>query len=589
LILSFSIVVADPFEPKIIEDPIINEPVVDERLIIQDQPLDRDIVLVQDNENLTVCCKSMVYDKPFGIAKVYDYSFLDKEDCVTNSGFSYFVREVVSDTMCVKDNPLCENECGTDCGVVVCPACEECPVCETEVVYCGDGKVNQYWEECDDGNTVSGDGCYNCTSKVGDEPFCGNGIKEEGEECDDGNVVSGDGCYNCIFEEPVCCAVRDDESSIYKFAYEWRYNNDCPKGDYEYGESLPKTMPVDDGLCGTKWWCDYFKQELVERDCLNCTLPNYPPVAYSAVHTTERNTPIYFPLECSDFEVEGLEYFITEDVNFGYLYKEGYYVKYSPENDYIGEDDFYFKCNDGQYDSNIAKVKILVVDETIDNNPPIAQDQVYNIYSGEWIYLYPVCVDPDEDTLTYTIPDDTKLGKLQKFSNVLVPYLTLPAEARYVGTVSDSTLNVDGSVGDYTDDEYVEPGKPSDLKYTHGVETESSSRLYYTAGTEFLEYTCTDGELKDTGSITINIMSRGGGTGSGVDLYSPPPTYTSTTSWWLNIYTIPVPPTRIYPPCLGCGGGGEGSLYIERDPMPDIPESNREKETETTEKTPSDK
>ena len=52
-------------------------------------------------------------------------------------------------------------------------------------------------EQCDDGNTVSGDGCSQfCTIEI-----CGNGILDLGEQCDDGNNVSGDGCSpNCRLE-----------------------------------------------------------------------------------------------------------------------------------------------------------------------------------------------------------------------------------------------------------------------------------------------------------------------------------------------------------------------------------------------------
>ncbi len=62
---------------------------------------------------------------------------------------------------------------------------------------CGDG-VTQWdiGEQCDDGNTVGGDGC---------DAFCqiecGNGSLDGSEECDDGNRNSGDGCTsNCRLE-----------------------------------------------------------------------------------------------------------------------------------------------------------------------------------------------------------------------------------------------------------------------------------------------------------------------------------------------------------------------------------------------------
>jgi len=60
---------------------------------------------------------------------------------------------------------------------------------------CGNGVLNP-GEQCDDGNTIDGDGCdSNCTFTG-----CGNGIVTAGEECDDGNHVNGDGCdANCTF------------------------------------------------------------------------------------------------------------------------------------------------------------------------------------------------------------------------------------------------------------------------------------------------------------------------------------------------------------------------------------------------------
>jgi cysteine-rich repeat protein len=58
-----------------------------------------------------------------------------------------------------------------------------------KVEHCPDGTVDAQ-EECDDGNTVTGDGCRpDCTVEV-----CGDLQRDPGEACDDGNHLSGDGC-----------------------------------------------------------------------------------------------------------------------------------------------------------------------------------------------------------------------------------------------------------------------------------------------------------------------------------------------------------------------------------------------------------
>ena len=79
---------------------------------------------------------------------------------------------------------------------------------------CGDGVIERN-EDCDDGNTLSGDGCsricqvesnYQC--KEPGQPCenlakCGNGFLTSNETCDDGNTVSGDGCsFDCSKVEP---------------------------------------------------------------------------------------------------------------------------------------------------------------------------------------------------------------------------------------------------------------------------------------------------------------------------------------------------------------------------------------------------
>ncbi len=73
--------------------------------------------------------------------------------------------------------------------------------------WCGNGTVQaSLGEVCDDGNTVSGDGCSSdCRSKE----VCGNGYIDsaKGETCDDGNKMSGDGCSStCQVETGYSCS-----------------------------------------------------------------------------------------------------------------------------------------------------------------------------------------------------------------------------------------------------------------------------------------------------------------------------------------------------------------------------------------------
>ncbi|MFH1759086.1 MAG: DUF4215 domain-containing protein [Patescibacteria group bacterium] len=115
---------------------------------------------------------------------------------------------------------------------------------------CGNGRLElEECEECDDSNTISGDGCSDrceiegtdpvcgnskregdeecdgddiadcprpdceCTIRCNDdcvcvydpiEPECGNSIVEPPEQCDDGNTDDTDGCMNCMIQKGNC-------------------------------------------------------------------------------------------------------------------------------------------------------------------------------------------------------------------------------------------------------------------------------------------------------------------------------------------------------------------------------------------------
>lgn len=95
-----------------------------------------------------------------------------------------------------------------DCSeTVVCPY--ELATCDQDDANCcGDGNIDGY-EECDDGNSINGDGCSTTCLNEGSrvvDAVCGNeDIAHEddqgGEECDDGNASSGDGCSSICLNE----------------------------------------------------------------------------------------------------------------------------------------------------------------------------------------------------------------------------------------------------------------------------------------------------------------------------------------------------------------------------------------------------
>jgi fibro-slime domain-containing protein len=117
----------------------------------------------------------------------------------------------------------CSSTCTLECGWA-CPPGAPCRAAK-----CGDGLVAG-GEQCDDGNAASNDGCsslcqlegkpateaegWSCASAkpatgcVGPTTckatVCGDKLKEGTEQCDDGNTLTGDGCSPLCRLEPVC-------------------------------------------------------------------------------------------------------------------------------------------------------------------------------------------------------------------------------------------------------------------------------------------------------------------------------------------------------------------------------------------------
>ncbi|MBI5504738.1 MAG: DUF4215 domain-containing protein [Deltaproteobacteria bacterium] len=190
----------------------------------------------------------------------------------------------------------CTPQCTPACGDGIVGPGEECdtgglsPSCYADCTWrgCGDAVTDsEAGEQCDDGNTVSCDGC---SSSCGDEigwvcgdgiadpacgescdgndhsgcdglcdancacaPFCGNGRVEAGEECDDGNTDHADTCTGDCTVNPDCGGLTgtwtvDADGSVVQIDEAAGGAFTSAGGVYDRGDPLHRATYVGSGL-----------------------------------------------------------------------------------------------------------------------------------------------------------------------------------------------------------------------------------------------------------------------------------------------------------------------------------------------------
>ncbi|MGA1841312.1 MAG: Ig-like domain-containing protein, partial [bacterium] len=127
---------------------------------------------------------------------------------------------------------------------------------------------------------------------------------------------------------------------------------------------------------------------------------NSPPIADNKSLITDEDTAINITLTGTDTDLDPLSYTVITHPLHGTLSGTAPTLTYSPNANYNGTDNFTFKANDGQGDSNIATVNITIIPV---NDPPVASAKAFDTQEDVAINNTLSASDIDGDWLTYSI------------------------------------------------------------------------------------------------------------------------------------------------------------------------------------------
>ncbi|CAD8120180.1 unnamed protein product [Paramecium sonneborni] len=239
----------------------------------------------------------------------YQCEFQCQEQCT--KCLSGFCIECDTPDLIVVDKEECDDVC-YECGIQGWQLTNS----ECQSV-CGDGYIVQFQEECDDGNFLKYDGCYQCQFQCQEmctlcqlgicyecdylgwmienhvcKPFCGDGIVLGYEQCDDMNDNKNDGCHLCQFacdqycidcQQGICqqcelgrflsqnvCLSQCGDGNYVKSV------ESCDDGNVQNGDGCDSNCKVETNyLCknveGSFSFCAYSKQPQFQLT----VLPNY--------------------------------------------------------------------------------------------------------------------------------------------------------------------------------------------------------------------------------------------------------------------------------------------------------------------------
>ena len=136
---------------------------------------------------------------------------------------------------------------------------------------------------------------------------------------------------------------------------------------------------------------------------------NNPPVANILTINTDEDTPVTIVLKGEDPDGDTLTYKVASEPLHGKLSGDAPNLKYTPNENYNGPDNFNYSVNDSKSESFAANVSINV--KSI-NDAPTAKSENVTTQEDTPVPINLIASDPDGDTMTYIIVSPPSHGVL---------------------------------------------------------------------------------------------------------------------------------------------------------------------------------
>ena len=163
------------------------------------------------------------------------------------------------------------------------------------------------------------------------------------------------------------------------------------------------------------------------------------PVAAGQQLTTPEDTPLDLQLTATDVEGDALSFTVVAPPQHGKLLGAPPLLTYLPDANWNGTDAFGFVANDGQLDSAVATITVVVAPV---NDAPLASDQRLATPEDTALPIHLQATDVDGDALSYRIVTPPQHGTLSGTP----PLVTYLPDANWNGTDSFRFVAGDGKL-----------------------------------------------------------------------------------------------------------------------------------------------